>query len=291
MICLLFLAAAGCATPRYTFDVTADMRSYTPPEHAGPSYFQGVAEAIRDLGPGDFMVTAGDLDPPDRVKAVLDEMLGPDYPFYPAVGNHELDKPEHMVWLRAYNEGGRKLPGIVRAGPPGAVETCYSFDHENAHVVVINQYYDGQRDNVKGGVISPALLAWLEEDLAATRQPLIFVVGHEPHVSVPDITNGRVRHRGDSLDADEASNHRFWSLLREHRVCAYFCGHTHNTSISRINGVWQIDAGHARGKGDKGALSSFVKIAVEGEKVRCDMYRSDDPGTSPYRLVWSEPLR
>jgi hypothetical protein len=35
-------------------------------------------------------------------------------------------------------------------------------------------------------------------------------------------------------------------LLRFH-VTGYICGHTHNTSIAKINDVWQIDVGHARG--------------------------------------------
>jgi hypothetical protein len=30
-------------------------------------------------------------------------------------------------------------------------------------------------------------------------------------------------------------------------VTAYICGHTHNASIAKINGLWQFDAGHARG--------------------------------------------
>ncbi len=286
------LAAAGCAGPRgFTFDVTADSRQFTLPEHAGPAYFAGVCTAIRNLGPGAFMISPGDIDPVSRTHATIEETFGKSYPWYPVVGNHELEKPEDMVWLRAYNAGGRKLPGIVRSGPPGAVETCYAFDYGKAHFVVLNQYYNGEMDNAKGGTTGDALYRWLAEDLAATSQPIIFVAGHEPSICMPDLDNGRIRHVGDSLDKDAAANHRFWSLLRKHKVTAFLCGHTHNASVAKINGVWQVDAGHARGLGDKGAPSTFVRIHVIGERVTCDVYRSDEADKKPYSKVWSERLR
>jgi hypothetical protein len=184
---------------------------------------------------------------------------------YPVIGNHELHRPEDMAYLREYNRGGNALPGIVRTGPPGAEETCYSFDYQDAHFAVINQYYDGSSDAGTDGDVVPALYEWLAEDLAATDKPYIFVAGH--------LDNGRVRHRGDSLDKYQQNNHRFWSLLRAHDVVAYFCGHTHNASAAKINGVWQIECGHARGRGDEGAKSTFVKVYVERDGVRCAFYR------------------
>jgi hypothetical protein len=283
------VVTAGCAPPRgFHFDLTADMREYTPPKHAGPEYFAGVCAAIRELGPGAFMIIPGDLDPPAAVRATLDAVLGPEYVMYPVVGNHELHRPEDMVYLREYNRGGETLPGVVRSGPPGAEETCYSFDYRDAHFVVINQYYDGSSDTATDGDVVPALFEWLAADLAATDKPYVFVAGHEPAVAVPDLDNGRVRHRGDSLDKYEQNNHRFWSLLRTHDVVAYFCGHTHNASATKINGVWQIDCGHARGMGDPGAKSTFVKVYVERDGVHCAFHRYNGEG---YELAYEERLR
>ena len=34
----------------------------------------------------------------------------------------------------------------------------------------------------------------------------------------------------------------------------------HNFSAVDLGGVWQIDAGHARGMGDTGAASTFVQV-------------------------------
>ncbi len=293
LVCIpALLLAVGCAGPSaFCFDVISDNRMYAPPKHVGAAYFEGVCEAIRDTGPGAFMIAIGDIDPPDGTYATVERVLGKPYTWYPVVGNHELEKPEYMNWLRAYNAGGRKLPNIVRAGPPGAVETCYSFDYAHAHFAIINQYYDGQRDDVEGGAVSDALHQWLNDDLAATDKPIVFVVGHEPIIAMPDMNTGRIRHQGDSLDENPKEAHRFWSLLRKHNVVAYLCGHTHNTSIARINGLWQIDSGHARGIGDKGAPSSFVRIRVTGNHVTCDVYRSAQADKEPYRITYSEKLR
>ena len=281
----------GCSAPRgFSFDVTADMRFFTLPVYAGSDYFPGVCAALRDLGPGAFMVSPGDIDPPQQVRATLDEILGEDYVWYPVVGNHEGDKPQDMPYLRRYNRGGNALPGIVRCGPPGAVETCYSFDYQNAHFVALNEYYDGTGDMVGDGDVTAPLYEWLAADLEANDKPFVFVFGHEPTVVVPDMDNGRVRHRGGSLDKYPVHNHRFWSLLRRYGVVAYFNGHTHNTSVAKINGVWQIDCGHARGMGDPGAPSTFVKVYVHPDAVYCKVYRDDGRG-GQYKLRHSERLR
>ncbi len=288
-VALVLSVVTGCAPPRgFHFDVAADMRNYTPPEYTGPQYFEGACTAIRDLGPGAFMVVPGDLDPPERVRATLDAILGPEYVMYPVVGNHELDQPDYMPYLRELNRNGKTLPGIVRSGPPGAEETCYSFDYRNAHFVVLNQYYDGSSDVGTDGDVVPALCNWLAEDLADNDLPFIFVFGHEPAVSVPDLDNGRVRHRGSSLDKYAENNHRFWTLLREYQVVAYFCGHTHDASVTKINGVWQIDCGHARGNGDPGTRSTFVKVYVEPDGVRCVIFRQAGNG---YEATFEERLR
>jgi len=289
---LFLLGAAGCVAPQsFTFYVTADNRNFTPPEHPGSAYFTGVCEAIRDLGSGAFIISPGDIDPPDRTYATIQQVLGQSYTWYPVVGNHEFGKPEYMEWLRNYNVGGCRLPNIVRGGPPGAVESCYSFNYGNAYFVVLNLYYDGERDNAGTPMVNDALYQWLADGLAANRKPIIFVAGHEPAVPLWDMDTGRWRHVGSSLDRDPATDYRFWSLLGKHHVTAYLCGHTHNSSVAKINGVWQLDAGHARGLGDTGAPSTFLQIRVTGEQVDCDVFRSADAGKQPYRNAYSERLR
>jgi hypothetical protein len=272
-------AASATLPSGTTFILAADMRNFV----AGTSYFEGACDAIRKAGPGDFMISPGDIDPPDDVWAAVKSRIGADYPWLPVVGNHEIDTTYSLPhpfttsiqWLRTY-----VMPFPVNPGPPGAVQTCYSFDWDNVHVAVINEYYDGTNDNtlVNGhGEISNPLLAWLDADLAATTRPVKFVVGHEPAYPQPDAEPPhRLRHLGESLDANIVQRDSFWSTLRARNVKAYFCGHTHDYSVIVIDGVWQIDSGHARGVADTGARSTFVKVSVStGGAVSYETWRLD----------------
>ena len=57
-----------------------------------------------------------------------------------------------------------------------------------------------------------------------------------------------------------------------------------------IDGVWQLDAGHARGKGDTGARSTFIVINVDANGVTFKTYRDDADGGS-YTLAHTGTLR
>jgi hypothetical protein len=278
---LAVLLPAGCekAEPKeaiFSFEVTADMRRYADPNHQSSQYFMGACKAIKGIGKGAFMVSPGDIDPPQYVGDTIEKVLGKQYHWYPVVGNHEAETPEDMAWLKQW--GKREIPYLVRRGPENGQETTYSFDFKNAHFVVINQYYDGQSDTGTNGNVCRPLYQWLKNDLEANSRPVVFVFGHEPIVSIPDADNGRHRHKGDNLDEHPKNSHRFQTLLREHNVTAYVCGHTHGFSFAKINGLWQLDAGHARGMGDKGAQSTFLKVWVDKQSCWVDVYRDDANG-------------
>jgi len=263
-LALLLGCSTGGGSAPLTFTVAADMR-----EFVGASEFRAAVEAMRKAGAGSFMVSPGDIDPPGPVYDTVRSVLGSSYPWYPVAGNHEAETPEDMSWLRAYNAGGSSLPRIVNPGPggpgpAGSQETCYSFDWGPAHFVVINEYFTGATDNDPAGDISSALLAWLNADLAVRGQPLKLVFGHEPAYPQPDAEPPhRLRHLGDSLDQFPSSRDAFWSALVAHGVKAYISGHTHDYSVIMMNGVWQIDVGHARGTADTGARSTFLRMFVD----------------------------
>ncbi|MBN2201024.1 metallophosphoesterase, partial [bacterium] len=270
----------------FTFAIAADMRNYAGDgAYNDSSYFRGVCEAIAAEGSSAFLVVPGDLDPPDGVQWTVNAVFGSGFPWYPVAGNHETETPADMTWLRSFNAGGTSLPGIVNAGPSGCVETTFSFDYENCHFVVLNQYYDGASDIGTDGDVVDALYAWLEADLAATTKQHIFVIGHEPAFVRPDMDNGRVRHLGDSLDEHPVNRDRFWALLSERGVAAYLCGHTHNTSVFDTLGVLQVDAGHSRGLGDTGAASSYVLVHVTDSKITYEIYRDSSGPVWDYQEI------
>ncbi len=222
------------------FIVAADMRS------AAVDAFSDVCKAIDAAGRGDFMISPGDVDsdPPSAARDMLDEFFGAEYPWYPVIGNHELESPSSISYLRKL---GMTLPRVVNRGPKGCEETTYSFDWADSHFVVLNLYYDGVRDWATEGGVAPELMAWLEADLETNTKKHTFVIGHEPLVPMPDLDNGRIRHQGDSLDEDPKNAFELHQLLLEHGVDAYIAAHTHCASYAKINGLWQLDPGHARG--------------------------------------------
>ena len=279
----------------FTFVVTADMRNYSGPNYDSSNYFRGVMEAINALGGGAFMLSPGDIDPVADVRWTIEQVMGTDYLWYPITGNHELPAAgseaypgENMALLRGYDydrNGVGVPPDIVNPGPAFCPETTFSFDYENSHFVVLNEYCDETGDSNPGGNVSDHLYDWLVNDLQTTTQRHLFVLGHEPAFPQLDADNGRARHIGDSLDADPANRDRFWSLLRDQEVVAYICGHTHNYSAYFRDGVWQLDAGHARGAGDTASAGTFLMVHVNNETVTFNAYRDTHDGVYDYRDI------
>jgi len=266
LVLILLLGFISCSqnqddfSDALTFIAAADWRYFSLEEYRNPKQFLGAVQAMKEVDAGSFMISPGDIDPPHTAREVLSQVLGEEYPWYPVVGNHELDEKSSIEWLRQYNKNGTTLPNIVRKGPPGCEETTFSFDWANCHFVAINQYFDGKNDDGTDGNIVPELLMWLEKDLATTTKKHIFIIGHEPIIAIPDMDNGRIRHQGDSLDKYAENAFRFHQLMLKYNVKAYFCGHTHNTSYAKINGVWQIDVGHARGIEDNWSPNTLFEL-------------------------------
>jgi len=293
-VALLAATLAVAAPPEqpasFSFFVAGDTRKYAGPDYKDPGYFRTALEAMRSVGPGAFIILPGDLDPATRfAREAVTSTLGADYPFYPVIGNHDAAVSETMTYIRGLNAGGTKLPNVVRKGPPRCEETMYAFEWSDAHIVILNEYFDGKSDTGADGDVSDATLAWLGEDLSSTTKPFIFVVGHVPAHVFPDMTSGRMRHEGGGLEANAAHRDRFWKLLKDRHVTAYFCGHTHNASAKKIDGVWQLDSGEARGKGDTGAPSTFIKITVDKADCRYEYYRADVNGLN-YKVALAGSL-
>ncbi len=243
----------------FAFSVAADMRSFVGDDS---DYFRGVCETIETGGSGVLMITPGDMDCPGAVYDTVRKYLSKSVLWYPVVGNHDLSELS-LDWIDKYIFSNRETLKVVNIGPGIG---NYSFNYMDVHFIVINEYYANDSSTGSDGDVGDELYLWLKGDLEANRKcgntNRVFVIGHEPAFPMPDEENGRLRHEGDSLDKYPKNRDRFWSLLSDFNVMAYVCGHTHNFSATEVENVWQIDAGHARGLGDRGARSTFIMVYV-----------------------------
>ena len=290
---LLLTLIPSWGEAKFSFVVTSDQRKYAGPgKYDSRAYFRGAVKAIQTQGKGAFMISSGDIDPPENSKWTIEQVLGEEYSWFPVIGNHELPgngkeryRGANMEWLRAYDYNHNMTglqANIVNSGPFGCPTTTFSFDYENAHFTILNVYCDSDGDTVTEGDIPDHLYNWIANDLATTSQEHIFVFGHEPAYPQADTDNNRERHMKDSLNAVKSNRDRFWNLLNEAGALAYFCGHTHNYSAIKIGNVWQLDSGHARGSGDKGAPSTFLIVQVDENTVSFSAYRDIHDGVYDY---------
>jgi predicted phosphodiesterase len=277
--------------PRFSFVVTTDMSHVSAREYIDyPNFFAGLLSYVKQYGPGDFMVSIGDVIPAPDTSWTIDQVLGEAYLWFPLPGNHDFGQAE-LSFLQNYNydPNGAAEPNIVNWGPEPCNRTTYSFDYQNAHFVALNVYCNEEAPWGIDGNISDTIYHWLAADLEATEKEHIFVFGHEPAFPQPDAQTGTIRHLNESLDQYPEARDRFWQLMQEHNVIAYFNGHTHGYSAVHIDGVWQIDAGHALGTRAAPSPGTFLIVTVQGEEVTLETYRGEEgPGFS---YLLSEDIR
>jgi hypothetical protein len=251
-----------------------------------PNFFAGLLAYLKQIGPGDFMVSPGDVLPAGDTRWTIDQILGEDYLWFPMPGNHDFGTSDYN-FLRDYDydPNGLAEPNIVNWGPDSCPRTTYSFDYQNAHFVALNVYCNEESPWGIDGSITDTIFQWLQDDLEETDKEHIFVFGHEPAFPQADEKTGITNHYYESLDEYPQARDRFWQLLQDEDVDAYFCGHTHNYSAVQIDGVWQIESGQAMGTRAAPSPGTFLIVSVQGETVTIETYRGEDAPGFGYLLT------
>lgn len=259
---LLFFVLSGWAIHAHGRDISFAVIS----DHR--NHFQGLDTALEfiDTQNVDFILVAGDFDPLEEAYtdyySVRGYTVGPEHDadrqeIYYALGNHD-GPPKGEAFFQSdiaphYPKDG---PGLAPMG------TVFSIDWGDSHFTITNQYWD-----YSSGGYTQGQLDWIEQDLAVSSQPYKFVIGHEP--AFP-----RHRHDGESLDADPPMRDAFWKILVEEGAQAFFCGHTHYSSIVLRDGVYQLDAGRAQED-----LLCVMIVEVSSSSATVHYYETD--GTVP----------
>ena len=238
----------------WTFVVFGDSRDLTRDTLTGVSpYLAPIAVAIAAEKP-DLVMYNGDLvsgwmisnsspvatDYPAQFKNWMD-VVAPIYnfttgsgaPIYVIRGNHE-DGPDQTVMplLDAYRNS--VAAGMPLNGPPGEERLTYSFTHNGAKFIAIDEYFP------HNGVKETFNQSWVDQELTSNTRPFMFVFGHTPAYLVKDDYDDR----GFDIAVHPESRDIFWNSLANHHATAYFCGHAHIYVRGEKQGVQQVVVGN-----------------------------------------------
>ncbi|HMB44573.1 MAG TPA: metallophosphoesterase [Candidatus Methanoperedens sp.] len=220
----------------------------------------------------DAVIMLGDMDTFEKTSQAYAESTARNIPVFYEIGNHELDNKADLPQIRKLfaSYSFNPLPG-----PDGSKETTYSFDVGDMHIVVLNEYWDGNNngvcdwktpsggnnaddscfkyDGTDGGFIPDALFKWLENDLDRNTKKWTIVTGHEPLYP-----SGR--HVGDSLDEDTKNRDKLENLFVSKNVSAFIGAHTHFSKVITKDNIFHVDVGVSGIQTISGSGDSFASI-------------------------------
>lgn len=217
----------------WTFAVLGDTRSDGEAGNTGVNdvVVKAMAEAIvKD--DCDFVLVPGDLingysednssveKQFDNWKTSMSPIYNAGIKVYTVRGNHERNLTAYIQAFGADNPDD---------GPKDEKDLTYSFTHNNAFIIGIDEYVKPHKVNQK----------WVDSQLKNNSQQHIFVFGHEPAF--------RVKHK-DCLEVYPENRDDFWDSVGNAGCRVYFCGHDHFYDRASIqddsgNKVYQIIVG------------------------------------------------
>ena len=229
----------------------------------------------------DAVIMLGDMDTIEKTSRAYADSTARNIPVFYEIGNHELENKADLLKIR---ELFTSYPFNPLPGPDGSKDTTYSFNVGDMHIVVLNEYWDGNNNGVcdwktpsgginaddscfkyndaDGGFIPDALFKWLENDLDRNTKKWTIVTGHEP------LYPGK-RHVGDSLDKDKENRDKLEKLFVSKNVSAFIGAHTHNSGVVTKDNIFHVDAGVCGiqtllGSGDSFASIIYATVDPDG---------------------------
>ncbi len=220
----------------FSFAVVGDSRD-------NPNLYKKILKMIADDKVA-FLVHTGDLVShgyqPEFVE-FRELMKDFPLPFLPVPGNH--DSPDGL--LREY---------LQYTGAPGP---HYSFEYGLLHFAMADTHL---------GDMPSAELAWLDQDLAATKKPVKIVALHYP----PWDPGGTqyVMHSG---------NAEFMALMEKHQVRYVLAGHIHAYDQGTRNGITYVITGGGGAPlsptSTRPAFYHYLRVKVRSDKIDIEVVK------------------
>lgn len=258
-------------------------------------------------------------------RATMEPLYAAGIPVYVVRGNHETTQrdPDHAgkadhrpVWPRTKETWDAVFSGpdlLPQNGPVTEKNVTYSVTHKNVFVLGLDLYTyatPGTKLNADGSIPYGALhqvdQAWVDQQLAANKQPHVFSFAHEPAFKVDHLDCMQ----GDSSFGMDLSKERdvFWNSLRKAGSRVFFGGHDHGFAHARIddgdgnpdNDVHQVIVGTAgAGKNvnavydgyngafkpvpiSQGNVYGFVMVDIDGPAARLTFHKMVDEATPAF---------
>jgi hypothetical protein len=214
----LLLLLGGCTPPISPIETpTGPWRFAVVGDTRGTGVFDPVnGPALSDIARGmvadgvDLVLVPGDLVYGTPLGMIFQleawrNLVAPLYKagirVYPVRGNHEFIGGD-ADWKKAFDD-------LPQNGPEGEIGLTYSFAHNNALFVGLDEYVHAHRVNQP----------YLDTLLTDPRHPThTFVFGHEPAFSAGHTT---------TLAMELPGRDAFWNSLGAAGVTMYLCGHDH----------------------------------------------------------------
>lgn len=164
-----------------------------------------------------FVVHVGDISShadPEELKQVKEAFASLPFPTYYVPGNNDLvyDETTERRTLKNYYD-------VIHE------REYYSVDYRSAHIVLLNNAY-------RRIGFSDEELAWLKEDLDASRDSLNFLFFHRP-LDVP----GQAFFGDDETPNSRTQNKTFKTLISNYAIAHIFNGHIHTALSYDLNEI------------------------------------------------------
>jgi hypothetical protein len=182
-------------------------------------------------------------------KKVTSPLAQANIPLYVIRGNHDfgLHNGDPALAQSYMADIAATMP---QNGPSGAKGLSYSFIHNNAKFIMIDQFV-----NTSSGIVTLPM-DWIKSELQNHQGARhIFVMGHSPVYSPDTTASSKIAQF--NLFAQSSLQSQFWQLLTDNHVTAYISGHEHLYFRGQANGIPQIVIGNL------GCISSYNPATVD----------------------------